>query len=417
MNTHWKKNIILFLAGQTISLFGSSLVQYAIMWHITLSTQSGIMMTISILCGFLPTFFLSPFAGVWADRYPRKTLIILADTMIAVATLILAILYLMGYGSIWLLFFMSAIRALGSGVQSPAISALLPQLVPEDQLTKVNGANTGIQSLVTLLSPILSGTLMSMAPLELIFFIDVITAAIAIAILLLWVAVPPHQRAQATENVGYLDDLKEGFRYIQSHAYIKSFFIFCGFFFIFMAPAAFLTPLQVTRTFGEEVWRLTAIEVVFSVGMMGGGVLIASWGGFRNRAHTMAFAYLVVSLCTVGLGLVPIYYKGVAALGGWLSQFTLYLLFMGIFGIAVPLFNTPATVLLQEKVEPDYLGRIFGVMGMISSSMMPLGMMIFGPLADTFPIEWMLIGTGIALLVQTILFVGNKALVEAGLPK
>lgn len=68
----WKKNIALFFGGQTISLFGSSLVQYAIMWHITLTTESGMMMTLYIICGFIPTFILSPVAGVWADRYNRK---------------------------------------------------------------------------------------------------------------------------------------------------------------------------------------------------------------------------------------------------------------------------------------------------------------------------------------------------------
>lgn len=80
MNKEWKKDIILFLGSQTISLFGSSLVQYAIMWYITLKTQSGVMMTISIVCGFLPTFFLSPFAGVWVDRqfyYRRRSRLIL----------------------------------------------------------------------------------------------------------------------------------------------------------------------------------------------------------------------------------------------------------------------------------------------------------------------------------------------------
>jgi len=134
----WKKNVVLFIASQVISLFGTSLVQYAIMWHITLTTQSGIMMTISIICGVLPTFFLSPFAGVWADRYNRKTLIILSDSMIAVATLVLAILFFMGHDALWLLFLASALRAFGSAVQTPAVGAFLPQLVPEAQLTKVN---------------------------------------------------------------------------------------------------------------------------------------------------------------------------------------------------------------------------------------------------------------------------------------
>ena len=153
---HWKRNIILFLSSQTISLFGSSLVQYAIMWYITLNTKSGMMMTLYILCGFIPTFILSPVAGVWADRYNRKLLIMLADGMIATVTLVLALLFLLGYDATWLLFVISAVRALGTGVQTPAVSAILPQIVPSDKLTKVNGTNGSLQAVIMFVSPIVS---------------------------------------------------------------------------------------------------------------------------------------------------------------------------------------------------------------------------------------------------------------------
>ena len=168
MKQNWKKNIILFITSQTISLFGSSLVQYAIMWYITLETQSGVMMTIFIICGFLPTFFLSPFAGVWADRYNRKILILLSDSMIASVTLILAILFILGYKEIWLLFTISAIRALGSAVQMPAVGAFIPQMVPEDKLMKVNGTNSSIQAMIMLISPMASGALLTMASILLL---------------------------------------------------------------------------------------------------------------------------------------------------------------------------------------------------------------------------------------------------------
>ena len=156
-------------------MFGSTLVQYAIMWYIVLETQSGIMSTIYIICGFLPTFLLSPFAGVWADRFNRKKLIMWSDSIIALSTLILAVLFLAGYDSIWMLFAVSAIRALGAGVQTLAVGALLPQLAPAEMLTRVNGIYNSIQSFVTLLSPMLSGALMTMATIESIFFIDVLT--------------------------------------------------------------------------------------------------------------------------------------------------------------------------------------------------------------------------------------------------
>lgn len=400
MSHNWKKNTTLFLASQTVSLFGSALVQYAIMWYITLNTQSGVMMTISIICGFLPTFFLSPFAGVWADRYDRKKLIMLSDSLIAVSTLALAILYLIGYDALWLLFVMSAVRALGTGIHTPAVSAFIPQLVPEDKLTKVNAAYSSIQSVVMLLSPMASGALLTVASIESIFFIDVITAAIAVSILFIFLRVPVHAKAMSKQEISYFDDMRKGFAYIKNHDYVRTFFLFMTVFMFLAAPVAFLTPLQVTRSFGNDVWRLTAIEITFSIGMMAGGLLMASWGGFKNKVRTMVLSGVLMGVCTVALGVVPVFW--------------IYLLLMGLFGLAMPMFNTPSTVMLQQKVEGDFLGRVFGIFGMIASSMMPLGMLVFGPIADVIDIEWLLIGTGLLLFALGLIMLGNKVLIQAG---
>lgn len=401
-NETWLKNIVLFLSSQTISLFGSSLVQYAIMWHITLTTESGMMMTLYIICGFIPTFILSPIAGVWADRYNRKILIVLSDGLIAFATLILAILFIMGFDSIWLLFVMAAIRAFGAGIQTPAVGAILPQVVPKEKLTKVNGVNGSIQAIIMFVSPMVSAALLATTAIEIIFFIDVITAAIAIVTMLSFVKISVHEKAAEKQTTSYFADFKEGLSYVNSNSFLKSFFVFFAIFFVLMAPAAFLTPLQVTRSFGSDVWRLTAVELAFSIGMIAGGGIIAAWGGFHNKISTMTLASVIMGVCTLTLGIAP--------------SFWLYLIFMGVFGIAMPIFNTPTTVLLQEKISEEYLGRVFGVLGMISTSMMPIGMLIFGPLADIIRIEWLLIGTGLFMLVLTVFLSRNKALIEAGEP-
>lgn len=398
---NWLKNIILFLSSQTISLFGSSIVQYAIMWHITLTTESGLMMTLYIICGFVPTFILSPVAGVWADRYNRKMLIISADGLIAIATLILAILFLMGFDSIWLLFGIAAVRAFGSGIQMPAVGAILPQIVPKDKLTKVNGANGSIQAIIMFVSPMVSAALLSMTTLEMILFVDVITAAIAI-VTLFTLKVAVHEKAAVKQTTGYFSDFKQGLQYVNNHSFLKVFFLFLAVFFVLMAPASFLTPLQVTRSFGNDEWRLAAIEIAFSIGMMVGGGIIATWGGFSNKIKTIGFSSVIMGVCTLALGIVP--------------MFWFYLAFMALFGVAMPILNTPATVLLQEKVEEQYLGRVFGVMGMISTSMMPLGMLIFGPIADYIRIEYLLIGTGIFIIVLAIFLSRNKVLIEAAKP-
>jgi MFS transporter, DHA3 family, macrolide efflux protein len=400
MERNWKKDLTLFLGGQIVSLFGSMLVQYAISWHITMTTQSGSLMTISIVCGILPTFFVSPFGGVLADRFDRRKIIAIADASIAVVTLGLALAFSLGYREIWLLFLAQAIRAVGGGFHSPAVSAFLPQIVPKDELMRANAAFGSAQSVIMLAAPAAAGALMSFASVQALFFVDVGTAALAIGILLIFVRVSPHERAQSKIEVGYWKDLKAGFAYIAGHAYVKRFFLFCAAFFFLAAPVAFLTPLQATRSFGNDVWRLTAIEIVFSVGMTLGGVLIGAWGGFPNRVRTMALSGFVVGATTLALGLVP-----------W---FAAYLAVMAACGIAMPLFNTPASVMLQEKVEPEFIGRVFGVMTMISSVMMPLGMLVFGPLADELRIECMLIATGAGIFLLGFFLLGSPVLMAAG---
>lgn len=401
-NKCWKKNIILFLASQNISLFGSMLVQYAITWYITLETQSGIMMTISIICGFVPTFFISPFAGVWADRYNRKILIILSDSLIALATLILAILFFMGYDSMGLLFTVSAIRSFGAGIQMPAIGAFLPQIVPEDKLTKVNATNSSIQSLVTLVSPMISGALLTVTTIESIFFIDVVTAAIGVFILLLFLHVPAHGKALGKQKISYFQDMGEGVKYINNHGFVKTLFVFCAIYFVLVSPLAFLTPLQVARSFGNDVWRLTSIEVTYSIGMTIGGIVMAYWGGLKNKIHTMVVSNLAIAVFTLVLGFTSIFW--------------IYLFIMAAIGVVLPMFNTPFTVLLQQKVEQDFLGRVFGVLTMISTSVMPLAMLVYGPVADLIRIEWLLIGTGVLMLVQSLAMLRSKVLIEAGKP-
>jgi len=402
LSPNWKRDISLFIGSQTVSLFGSSLVQYAITWHITLETQSGSMMTISIICAMLPTFIVSPLAGVWADRFDRKTLVILSDAVIALTTLAAAVAFFLGYREYWILFAILGIRAAGGGIQSPAAGALLPSLVPTERLMRVNGVFSSIQSAMMIVSPMASAALLALAPIEYIFFIDVGTAAIAIAILLFFLHIPAAERPAERAGTGYFHELREGFRYIKGHRFIMGFLAFMAAFLFLCAPSAFLPGLQVTRNYGPAVWRLTAIEIVFSAGMMAGGAVIAAWGGFRNRVYTMTLSLVLMGLCTIGLGVIP-----------W---FIPYLVVMGLYGVLMPLFNTPLTVILQEKVEDAFRGRVYSVLTMISTVMMPLGMIVFGPIADLVRIEYLLIGTGIVLTGISVLMGLNRTLVGEGLP-
>ncbi|MGA9522992.1 MAG: MFS transporter [Myxococcaceae bacterium] len=399
MKPSWKRTAAVFLGSQALSLLGSSLVQYALLWHVTLQTGSGVMMTLYIVAGFVPTFFLSPFAGVWADRYDRRKLIIFADALIALVTLALAVVFSVRETELWLIFLAAGIRSVGTAIQQPAVNALLPQLVPEDQLMRVNGIQGTLQSVNMLGAPALAGFLMSLAPLQVIFFIDVVTAALAIALMAL-LRLPARPRAPAQAGASQLREIADGFRYIRKHPHLVPFFGYVGTILVLITPAAFLTPLQTTRSFGVEVWRLTAIEMVFSIGMLAGGAAIAVWSGFGNRMRTMVASCLAMGACTVGLGVVP--------------SFWVYLAVMALFGVALPFHNTPATVLLQERVEPEFLGRVFSVMTMLSTSLMPLAMLIFGPLAEAVSIERLLQVTGALVLAIGLMAPMHRRLMAFG---
>ena len=396
MQNNWKKNITLFLTSQTLSLFGTMLVQYAIMWHIVLETQSGAMMTIYILVGVLPTFFTSFLGGVWADRYNKKLLINLADGSIALISLVIAISLSAGIDSIILLMIASCVRALGQGIQQPAVASLIPFIVPEEKLLKINGINSSIQSGIFLISPIASASLMSLAPLQTLFFLDVVTASIAIAILYFLVKVKTASvQLENVEKTSHFTELQSGLKYIKNQRYLWVLILLSALFTIAMSPLAIMTPLQVTRNFGTELWRLSAIEIAFAGGMMLGGIAVGIWC-FRNRIYSIGAASVTVGILTISFGL-------------W-TNFIPYLVCMALCGITVPYFNAPSITLLQEKVAPNYLGRVLSVFTMLGSLAMPFGMLFFGPLADMININFIMIGTGIAMVFLGTLYFIIKTL-------
>ncbi|SCJ40683.1 enterobactin exporter EntS [uncultured Eubacterium sp.] len=373
-NINWKMTIAKFLTAQMISLLGSSLVQYAIIWHITLSTSSGKMLTISTLCGFLPQILISLIAGAWIDRYDRKKLIMAADATIALSTLFLAVAFLAGYRFNFALFIVLAIRSAGTGIQSPAVNAIIPQIVPQEKLLKINGINSTLSSLMMFLSPAVSGAIMTIASLEVTLFIDVITAIIGISITAA-IYIRPYERTEKSEGSS-LKEIRKGFSYLKENRFIKRLLVYQLLILFLISPSAFLTPLMVSRTFGLEVWRLTASEMTYSLGMVLGGLLITSWGGFRKKINTTMLAGAVYGVLMIGLGNAP--------------GFLCYLMCNTLIGITAPCYNGPITVTIQEKVEPYMQGRVFSFMQIATSCALPLGMFFFGPLADLISVQMLL---------------------------
>ena len=390
----WKRQAMLFLISQCITLFGSTLVQMAIVWYVTIQTSSGVWVAAFTVCSYLPQFLISFVAGVWADRHSRKKLIIGADSLIALVTflMVLAIPHITDKTIIlYSLLAMSVIRSFGAGIQTPAVNAVIPQLVPEDQIMRFNGINATMQSVIQFAAPAAAGALLTINTLSSTLLIDIATAIVGIG--LLSAVMIPKQAIQSTET-SVLKDMKIGIKYTLSDKLIGKVLTVYGFFIFLCVPAGFLSQLFVSRVYGETYWYLTAVELAGFIGMLAGGLLMSIWGGFKSRVTTMSVGLIAFGSLAIGMGLS--------------KQFALYLTLMIIYGVAITMVQTATTTLIQEKAETSMQGRVFGLLGAMYSGFLPVGMAIFGPMADGIPLQWIMVGSGIALIVLSIFVCTNK---------
>lgn len=381
----YRKKAALFLLSQSITLFGSSVVQFAVIWYVTLKTSSGAWVSAMTVAAYLPQFLISFAAGAWADRYPRKRLIILSDAAIAAATLLLAVLMpFIGSERYMLvaLVVISVIRSFGAGIQTPAVSTAIPLLVPEEKLMRFNGINATMQSLVQFAAPAAAGAVLSAFTLREALFIDIATAAAGIGILSA-VAIP-FRKVEASPSL--LSEIKAGFGYAKKNGFIGKLLIIYGLFIFLCVPAGFLATLFVGRYYGQTYWYMTLVEVIGFIGMTAGGVLIGAWGGFKNRVKTLTVGMIAFGTLAIGMGAV--------------KNFVVYLILMAVYGVALTMVQTASTTLLQENAAPEMQGRVFGLFGAMYSGFLPLGMAVFGPLADSISMRALMILSGALLLLM-----------------
>ena len=387
--TGWQKRILLFLTSQCITLFGSTLVQMAIVWYATMQTASGVWVAAFTVGSYLPQFLISFIGGVWADRYHRKKLIIGADMLIAFATfiMVLAIPHISSEPALLGgLLVMSVVRSFGAGIQTPAVNAVIPQLVPAQQLMRYNGINATMQSVVNFAAPAAAGAVFAVSTLRTTLMIDIVTAVLGTG--LLSCLVLPKQDT-SFEKSGVFSDMKIGVRYAFSDRGIGKLLIIYGLFTFFCVPAGYLAGLLVRRVFGDTYWYLTAVEVVGFAGMMAGGVAMSTWGGFRSRGKTLAAGLLAFGSFAIGMG--------------FSKNFILYLGLMAFYGVALTMVQTAITTMLQERTDTSMQGRVFGLLGTMYAGFLPIGMAVFGPLADIVPLQWIMIGSGIALILIAVI--------------
>ncbi|MGJ0773518.1 MFS transporter [Enterococcus avium] len=382
--TKWRRNLYFFLAGQFLSGITSMIVQYSIIWYLTKITGSATVLSFATLLGMIPMVVLSPFVGPVVDRRNKKFLLIITDIVVALFALILSITGTISPEfPLWLVFVSLFVRAVAQTFQMPIIQSILPTMVPEEELTKVNGQLGMVQSANYIIAPAMGAFLFSIIPMNWLILFDVLGAILGVG-LLLFVTIP-HVVSEG-ESIHILADSKFGLQKLIENKGLWYITLIGSVFMLIFMPAASLYPLMTMDYFKGTVGQAGLIEVIYATGMLAGGAVIGLFGKWKNRMLPILFSYLVIGV-TIGLsGLLPGTQKG----------FMVFVALNAIAGFATPYFNTLLMAMIQQSYEPKYLGRVLGVINSLMSITGPVGLIFAGPIADNIGVEkmFMIAGTG-----------------------
>lgn len=368
----WAGRFFTIWSGQALSLFGSALVQFALIWWLTQQSGSATVLAIATLVGMLPQIVIGPFAGALVDRWNRRAIMIVADGTIALFSLLLAYLFAAGIVQIWHIYVVMMIRALGGAFHFPAMAASTPLMVPKEQLTRVNGLNQALQGVNSLIAPPVGALLLGAMPTHGILLIDVGTALMAI-LPLLFLSVPQPQRHEGgsgESNPSVWRDVRDGLAYVRTIPGFTTIIFMALFLNFLLVPTAALTPLLVTKHFGKGAIELGLMESVLGAGIISGGILLSIWGGFKKKIATTLAGIMGMGLGVMLVGLAPS------------NLFLLAILGNIVLGFMIPMANGPVGALMQTIVRPDMQGRVMSLVNSGATAISPLGLLIAGPFSD-----------------------------------
>jgi DHA3 family macrolide efflux protein-like MFS transporter len=390
--THqWAGRFFTIWSGQALSLFGSALVQFALIWWLTQKSGSATVLAGATLVGMLPQIVIGPFAGALVDRWNRRLIMIFADATIALFSLLLAYLFATGIVQIWHIYAIMAVRSIGGAFHFPAMSASTPLMVPKEQLTRINGLNQALQGINTLFAPVVGAALLLILPTQGILLIDVGTALLAI-LPLLFISIPQPARheelKQQETKPSLMQDIREALAYIRSIPGFTAIVFMALFLNFLLVPSGSLLPLLVTKFFGKGAIELGFLESAFGVGIIAGGIILSIWGGFKKKIVTSVSGIVGLGLGVMLVGLAPANLFLVAVLGN------------ALMGFMIPVANGPIGALMQSIVRPDMQGRVMSLISSGATAISPLGLLIAGPFSDRLGIRvWFWAGGILCVLI------------------
>jgi DHA3 family macrolide efflux protein-like MFS transporter len=327
---------------------------------------------------------------------------IVADSIIALLSALLAVLFWTESLQIWHVYVIMFLRALGGSFHGPAMQASTSLMVPKEQLTRVGGMNQTLSGIMNIVTPPLGAFLMELLPLHAIMAIDVVTAAFAIGPLLFIHIPQPERQAQAQEETkpSVWRDVVDGFRYLWHWKGMFIVLMLATLINMTINPGMSLLPVLVQKHFQGGALQLGWMNSAWGIGMIAGGVILSAWGGFKSKILTALLALIGMGLGFVIVGLSP-------AEALWMS-----IAGLAFGGTMNPMVNGPFGALFQAVVAPDLQGRVFTVVGSMAGLATPLGLAIAGPLSDWLGVQVWFVAGGLICIVTSVVMLLTPAVMH-----
>jgi DHA3 family macrolide efflux protein-like MFS transporter len=377
-------------------MFGSSVVGFALGWYVADETGSATLLSTAMMMNVLPWVFPGPFVGSLVDWWNRKKIMIYSDLITMLLTLLLFVLFYTGVIHLWHIYVVLFFRALGGVFQMPAFNAAVPMIVSEKHLVRANGLNLTLFGLINLVGPPSGAFLMETLPIQWVLSVDIITALLAIGILL-QLRIPQPIRITLTEKLNVIGDMVQGFRYVASWKALLVLFVIGAIINFVAVPGEMLLPMLVKVRLGGDVLKLGWLGTAFGSGVIAGGLILSAWGGFKKRIATIFMSFVMYSVVVFIFGFTTE------------SLFFLGLSMWFLAGVANAFGNAPIGAIFQSVVPKDMQGRVFSLMGSSSAAAIPLGLLVFGPVADTIGIHMIYHIAGVVILITVLIgfYFGN----------
>ncbi|MHA1914322.1 MAG: MFS transporter [Promethearchaeota archaeon] len=383
------KSYMVFFIGQLFSLLGSLVVFFVIFIWIWDVTGSAIMLSIANFIFLIPTLVIFPFAGVISDRYDRKKIILVSDSLQALFTTIMALFFIFDFTIVWVVFLFLGLRSVCQGFHMPTISAIVPSMIPRDKLSRINGVRFMFLGIVQFIGPAVGATLLFLFPIKYILWIDVITFFIALFPLIKLKAPRIQRDNTEEERNSFGREITEGLRIIRTIPGLFVIILLAMLLMLLSQPSMTLAPMFIKSIHGGNDFTLALNNMILQGGMIVGSVVVSIKKHWKNKIRTLFIGIMLINIGYLIYAIAPI------------GIFIMIQVGLLIMGLIMPIIDVIVMTVIQTTVPLDKMGRVSSILNLLMMIATPIGAILAGPLSLVMGVSNLYIICAITSIVVT----------------